>query len=658
MVPSAGVVPAQDPLSSAVARGAARLRALQEQDGAWRSEYGGPGFLLPMAVAAYHIAGEPLPAGLAPGMERQLRGVVSPDGGVGLHPEGDGTVFTTALTYVALRQLGVPSDDPDAARMRGWLREQGGPLRSAPWGKFMLALLNLCPYEGVPPVLPELWLLPRAAPMHPGRLWCHARQVYLPMAYLYGVRAAAPLDETVLSLRSELYGEPYRDIDFAAHLNSVSPGDEIYPTTPELRLVNRAQVLYERHHRRGPRQAALARLLDHIRAEDRATHDIRIGPVNAVLNTLVHHFNGDRARVRRSFSTLREYLAPGHRGVVMRGYNSTALWDTAFATRALLAAEGEAPGGGATLTRAQDFIRDNQVLEDVPRRKAYFRDPSAGGWPFSDRLHGWPISDCTAEGLLSAVALAPHAGGRPVTEENLRAAARLLLHFQNPDGGWPTYERRRAGPWLERLNPSGVFGGIMVDHSHVECTGSCLEALALAARRFPELEPRQVRRAMSRGERFLRGQQQDEGGWIGAWGVCFTYGTWFAVRGLLAAGVSPDDRAIKRACSFLRSHQRRDGGWGEHPDACRTGRYTQHPQGQAVNTAWALHSLVLAGQGRGEPAQRAAEFLLRRQRDDGDWPREALKGVFNRTTLIDYDNYRRIFPLWALAAYQSSTPNS
>ena len=647
----------RDPVSDALARGAARLGELQEEDGAWRSEYGGPAFLLPMAVAAYHIAGEPLPAGLGQGVVRQLRGVVDAEGGVGLHPEGRGTVFTTALTYVALRLMGVSADDAAAARARRWLRLHGGPRGSASWGKFTLALLNLYPYEGIPPVLPELWLLPRAAPMHPGRLWCHARQVYLPMAYLFGIRAAAPVDDTVIALREELYDQPYGAVDFVAHRDRVAACDDLYPATPELRLISGAQALYERARPAGLRRAALAKLLDHINAEDRATHDIRIGPVNAVLNTLVHHFNGDRARVRRSFATLAEYLAPGHQGVVMRGYNSTALWDTVFAARALLAAHprGAHAGGNHALARAHAFIRDNQVLEDVPARKTYFRDPSAGGWPFSDRLHGWPISDCTAEGLLSAVALGSQASGPPVTEENLRAAARLLLRFQNPDGGWPTYERRRAGPWLERLNPSSVFGGIMVDHSHVECTGSCMEALALVAGRFPELAPRRVARAMREGARFLRRRQQPEGGWPGAWGVCFTYGTWFAVRGLLASGTRRDQEAVTRACAFLRAHQRRDGAWGEHPDSCHTLRYTEHAEGQAVNTAWALLTLTLAGQGGDEPAHRAAGFLMRRQQPDGDWPREALKGVFNRTTLIDYDNYRRIFPCWALAAYQRTS---
>jgi len=643
-------------LNLCLQRGAARLCELQYEDGSWRSEYGGPGFLLPMAVATYRIAGQELPAWARDGVEAQLRRVIDADGGVGLHPEAPGTLFTTSLTYAASRLLGVPADDPDMARARGWLRERGGPVGAASWGKFILALLNLYPYEGLTPVLPELWLLPKAAPVHPWRLWCHARQVYLPMAYLYGARAAMPADEQVVALREELYVEPYGQIDFAAHRDTVAPCDDLYPASPELKLVNRAQGLFERLRPDGLRDRALAVLLDHIRAEDRATHNIRIGPVNALLNTLVHHFAGDRLQVRRSFAALAEYIEPGHHGVVMKGYNSTALWDTAFAARALVAAGSEAGAArGETLELANDFIRDNQVLQDVPGRERYFRDPSVGGWPFSDRLHGWPISDCTAEGLLSAVSLADRVGGRPVAEEHQRAAVRLILHFQNDDGGWPTYERRRAGAWLERLNPSQVFGGIMVDHSHIECTGSCVEALALARELYPDLEPRQVKRAMAAGVKFLRNRQQPEGGWPGAWGVCFTYGTWFAVRGLLAAGAGPDDPALARAVAFLEEHQRDDGAWAEHPDACRTLKWTEHPEPQAVNTAWALLVLVACGRGHTPAAHRAARFLMQRQRHDGDWPREALKGVFNHSTLIDYDNYRRIFPLWALSEYSAAS---
>jgi lanosterol synthase len=44
-------------------------------------------------------------------------------------------------------------------------------------------------------------------------------------------------------------------------------------------------------------------------------------------------------------------------------------------------------------------------------------------------------------------------------------------------------------------------------------------------------------------------------------------------------------------------------------------------------------------------------MLISCQTADGSWPPEPLVGVFNRTCLINYDNYRHYFPLWALAEW-------
>ena len=57
----------------------------------------------------------------------------------------------------------------------------------------MLCLLNLYDYAGLVPLLPETWLLPRSLPLHPGRMWCLSRQVYLPMAIVISVALAASL---------------------------------------------------------------------------------------------------------------------------------------------------------------------------------------------------------------------------------------------------------------------------------------------------------------------------------------------------------------------------------------------------------------------------------------------------------------------------------
>ena len=51
----------------------------------------------------------------------------------------------------------------------------------------------------------------------------------------------------------------------------------------------------------------------------------------------------------------------------------------------------------------------------------------------------------------------------------VEAALNVLLTLQNVDGGWATYENNRGYGWYEWLNPSEVFGDIMIDYSYAEC---------------------------------------------------------------------------------------------------------------------------------------------------------------------------------------------
>ncbi len=646
--------PLRASVQEAMRRALENLARRQEERGSWSGDYGGPMFLLPMYLALRHLAQRPVEPKRAEQMRRSFFHVQRTDGSIGLHAESTaGSMFTTALSYVGLRILGAPPDEPRMKRMREWIQLHGTPLGAAAWGKFTLCVLGLYEWEGIHPVLPELWLLPKSAPMHPSRLWCHCRQVYLPMAWLYGMRARGPVDGFITALRDELYGAGrYADIDWAKQRDVVCPADDYRPASRALEAANTAQGGFEKLPLKPLRKKALAECLRHIQYEDRVTHDIDIGPVNAVLNKVVHHFRGAEgaAELARGLEVLDVYLWDAPDGTKMQGYNNSELWDTAFAVQAILAApEPLRRAHEPMLEKAYGFIRDNQILEDVPDAEGHYRHASKGGWPFSNRAHGWPITDCTSEGFKCALALEQRF--KPgIPAELLHDSVRLLLSWQNDDGGWATYEKQRGGEWLERLNPSQVFGEIMVDYSYVECTSAVVQALLDARRRFPgELD---AERAIRRGVEFIQSKQRADGSYEGSWAVCFTYGTWFAVSALRRAGVPATHPSVAKAVEFLLGKQRKDGSWGEHGDSCRDRRYLD-TDGTVVQTSWALLTLVRAGCKDSEAMARAAQWLVSKQSADGGYAKEPLVGVFNKTCLIDYDNYRFYFPLWALAEWSA-----
>lgn len=183
-LPSEGPISDQR-LEQTLEAGVKFFECLQEDDGHWPADYGGPLFLLPgLAITAYvtKTLDQLFPTEAKREVIRYLKNHQNSDGGFGLHIEGHSSMFGTSLNYVLLRLMGLLRDDPVVVSTRAWIHSHKGAIYTTSWAKFWLSVLGVYKWEGINPLPPEMWILPYSklsliGILHPGRMWCHCRMV-------------------------------------------------------------------------------------------------------------------------------------------------------------------------------------------------------------------------------------------------------------------------------------------------------------------------------------------------------------------------------------------------------------------------------------------------------------------------------------------------
>jgi squalene-hopene/tetraprenyl-beta-curcumene cyclase len=573
---------------------------------------------------------------LAAGSARWIRGNQRQDGTWSTFHAGPPDLSTTIEAYVALRLAG---DEPELPHMRAaaeFVRTHGGIEGSRVFTRIWMAVVGQWDWEDLPVLPAEIMFLPPWAPLNIYDFGCWARQTIVALTVVMAHRPARTLPFGIDELRA---ATPVPRPE-----GSKTPVAGLRTTGGRFLAVDRLLHRYERLPRwvlprTLLRRAALLRAEQWIVRRQEA--DGLWGGIQppVVYSIIALHLQGyplDHPVIRAALTGLDDFVIHDERGRRVEACQSP-VWDTALALVALSDA-GVEPDDPAVVGAARWLLGEEVTVKGDWAVRRPRLAPS--GWAFEFANDNYPDIDDTAE-----VVLALRRTGGVLGREGDAACARAVAWtagMQSRNGGWAAFDADNDSSLVAAL-PFCDFGEV-TDPPSADVTAHVIEMLAE--------EPGVPPALLARGVAWLSAQQEDDGSWFGRWGVNYVYGTGAAVPALVAAGVTTQDRRIRRAVTWLESHQNPDGGWGEDLRSYVDEQCRGRGPSTASQTAWALLALLAAGEIRNPATRAGVDWLATTQRPDGTWDEPWFTGTgFPWDFSINYHLYRLVFPIMALGRY-------
>ena len=668
-----GAVAVIDPraVSGTIDATAAWLLARQASDGHWRAPLEGDTILESEFILIHAWAGRMHRPEIAGAIQRILNQQL-PSGGWAIYPGGPVDVSASVKAYLALKLTGHAPDSEPLCRARAAIERAGGPWAVNSFTKFYLALLGQMSYADCPAVPPEMVLLPDWFPVNLHRVSAWSRTMIVPLSLMWAfkpVRQVASeqgIDELFASQAGRQGPAPVGgNSGWARFFRGVDWMLKACDNVGFRPLRSRAVAACRRW------------MLERFDGSD-GLGAIFPPIVWSIVALRAMGCDDDSAEVQECWRQLDRLVEREPDGTTRLEPCRSPVWDTAISLRALsdaavvgqqqLASGHDGVDSSASvghladaLAAAVDWLLDREI-----RGPGDWTHDAAGvapsGWCFQYSNRFYPDVDDTAMVLIAlatwrgSLAACAEAAADAVSS-SARRLARVqgaisravpwLESMQSSDGGWGAFDRDNNMELLCKV-PFADHNA-MIDPSSPDLAGRVLEA-------YGKLGLRAGHPSVDRAIAYLRASQEADGSWFGRWGVNYVYGTWQAIEGLRAVGLSAVDPAVSAAADWLERHQQPCGGWGETPESYADPSLAGCGTPTASQTAWAVAGLLAAGRHDGREARRGVQWLAAHQSADGSWDETEFTGTgFPKVFYLRYHYYPIYFPLMALARFSQAS---
>ncbi len=560
------------------------------------------------------------------------------DGGYTLYPDGPFDLSCTVKAYFALKLTGDNINAEHMTKIREKILANGGAALSNVFTRIVLAMFEQVPWRATPVVPVEMMLQPRWSPFHISKISYWSRAVVVPLAVLCSLKAKAknPLNIDV----QELFTLPpdqhknYFPVDTALKRvfvwvdSALRLGERIVPNWIRRRAIAKAEAWFIE------------------RLSDGGLGAIFPAMVNAYEALAILGYTADHPYCVTAKKAIVELLVVDEQSAYCQPCVSP-VWDTALACLALQ--EADYDGTHREVETALDWFKNRQLSDQAGDWRDNRPQLKGGGWPFQYDNDYYPDLDDTSAVAWAMGNAISHTKKDSRYTDSFEKAANWLQGMQSKNGGFASFDVDNNYEYLNQI-PFADHGALL-DPPTADVSARCLTVFSMVE----QTENNKYQTTAKRCVDFLRHEQEQNGSWFGRWGTNYIYGTWSVLAALEIACIPNSDPMVQRAVQWLKSKQRADGGWGESNDSYfDPGTAGENQHSTAFQTAWAMLGLMAAGEDTSLELRRAADYLIRTQRENNLWHDNGFTAPgFPRVFHLKYHAYDKIFPLWALARYRN-----